>query len=252
MRNFLFKKRLAVITGGSGDIGSASALKLADAGWNIALQYKEHREAAEKVKLKIQAKGCECEIFEADLSKPDDRRRLFSETEKLKESTGPALLLLNAAGVDIQEVFSSVKEEEASRLLSLNLEAVMDLSAIYLKPMIEEKWGRIINISSIWGISGASCEVHYSTSKAALIGFTKALAKETGPSGVTVNCICPGLIEGHMNAHLSEDTIKELIDATPVSRIGRADDIANAAAFFASPDSSFVTGQFLVVDGGLI
>ena len=126
------------------------------------------------------------------------------------------------------------------------------VTKIFAEDMISNKNGRIINISSMWGIIGGSCEVHYSASKAAVIGFTKALAKELGPSGICVNCIAPGVIETEMNSHLSEEDINNLCDETPLGRIGKPDEIAKMALFLASDDASFITGQIFNVDGGMV
>ena len=165
---------------------------------------------------------------------------------------GSADILINNAGIAQQKLFTDITDDDFTRMFDINVRGVFNCCRAALPYMIHKKHGRIINISSMWGVCGASCEVHYSASKAAVIGMTKALAKEVGPSGITVNCIAPGLIDTPMNANLSKETINELCEETPVGRIGTPEDIANAALFLASDSSSFITGQVLGVDGGFI
>ncbi len=137
-------------------------------------------------------------------------------------------------------------------MFDVNIKGMFLVTKTFVKNMISKKSGRIINISSMWGITGGSCEVHYSASKAAVIGFTKALAKELGPSGICVNCIAPGVIETDMNKHLSKDDMNALCDETPLERIGKPSDVAKTALFLAGDDASFITGQVINVDGGMV
>lgn len=170
----------------------------------------------------------------------------------IEKSLGSVGVLVNNAGIAEQALFSDISEEMWDRMFAVNVKGAYNCAQAVLPSMIHEKRGRIVNISSMWGISGASCEVHYSASKAAVIGFTRALAKELGPSGITVNCIAPGVIATEMNGRLSPETMAELKENTPLNRIGVPEDIAEAILFLASDRAAFITGQTLSVDGGFI
>ncbi len=170
----------------------------------------------------------------------------------VKSHIGAAGILVNNAGIAEQALFSDITEEMWDKMFAVNVKGAYNCAQAILPEMIHEKWGRIINVSSIWGISGASCEVHYSASKAALVGFTRALAKELGPSGITVNCAAPGVIDTKMNGHLSPDIIEELKNETALCRIGSPDEVANAILFLAGDGASFITGQTLTIDGCMI
>ena len=172
--------------------------------------------------------------------------------KQIEGDLGQITVLVNNAGIAEQALFSDITEEMWDRMFGVNVKGAYNCTQAVLPHMIHNKYGRIINVSSMWGISGASCEVHYSASKAALIGFTKALAKEVGLSGITVNCVAPGVIATEMNGHLSEDIIEELKNETPLNRIGTPEDVAEAIFFLASDKASFITGQTLSVDGGFV
>ena len=161
-------------------------------------------------------------------------------------------MLVNNAGVALQKLFVDVNENEYNEIFDTNVKGTINCSQSALKYMINQKSGSIVNISSMWGISGASCEVHYSASKAAIIGLTKALAKEMGLSGIRVNCVAPGMIDTKMNASFSQDVFDQIKEETPLNKIGRPEDVAKAVLYFAGDDSSFVTGQVLCVDGGYV
>ena len=161
-------------------------------------------------------------------------------------------VLINNAGVASQGLFTDISEIEWSEIMDVNLNGVYNVTQAVLPYMIRQKSGSIINISSMWGQVGASCEVAYSAAKAGVIGMTKALAKEVGPSGIRVNCIAPGLIETGMNSELTLEDVAAIVDETPIGRIGSTNDVASSALFLASDDSSFITGQVLGVNGGYI
>ena len=181
----------------------------------------------------------------------------MSDREQIKQLAEKALaigtvdVLVNNAGLSYRELFQFTDEDRVNDVLSVNLTSAMLLTKLLLPGMIARHDGRIINISSMWGVSGGSCEVHYSAAKAGLVGFTKALAKEVGPSGITVNCIAPGLIDTKMNRELDDQAKEEVIAETPMARIGLPEDVAAAVGFFAGKDASFITGQTLCVDGGI-
>ncbi len=241
--------RTVIITGASGGIGTAISDAFALSGYNVVLGYNSSEKAAQELCCQLKEKGCKAECFKADVSDPAHAQALVNFA---KETFGGADILINNAGIAQQKLFTDITDEDFNKMCDVNVKSVFNCSRAVLPLMIHNKWGRIINISSMWGVCGASCEVHYSASKAAVIGMTKALAKEVGPSGITVNCIAPGLIDTPMNKNLDEETIKSLCEETPVGRVGTPQDVANAVLFFADEASSFVTGQVLGVDGGFI
>ena len=159
-------------------------------------------------------------------------------------------MLVNNAGIAQQKLFTEIGESEWKTMFEVNAQSAFNCSKAASEYMIRNHSGKIINISSIWGVCGASCEVHYSASKAAVIGFTRALAKELGPSGINVNCVAPGVIDTEMNKHLSEDDIRDLVENTPLMRLGTPEDVANLIVFLADEKASFITGQVINCDGG--
>lgn len=240
-------RKKALITGASGGIGQAIAEETARLGYDVILHYNSDSEGALSLMHRIEEKyGVYAHCISCDLS---DAGCVEVFCEKVRQ-LGEIAVIVNNAGASYQELFQLTDDKKVRQLFEINLMSAMSITKALVPDMIKNRFGRIINISSMWGITGASCEVHYSTSKAALIGFTKALAKELGPSGITVNCIAPGYIETKMNACHSEDTVKEIVDSTPVMRTGKPSDVAAAAAFFISDSSGFITGQTLSVDGG--
>ena len=239
----------AVITGASGGIGQAIARAYAQKGYQVALCFHENKQAAEDLAYEIMRGGGMASAVSADLT--SEKHVLLLEREII-EWMGDIDVLVNNAGVASQMLFTDVSEEEYNYVMDSNVKSAFLMTRAFLPYMVRNKAGSIINISSMWGQTGGSCEVVYSASKAALIGMTKALAKEVGPSGIRVNCIAPGVIDTRMNAMHSEETIAELVEETPLSRIGTPRDVADVAVFLASPRSSFMTGQVLGVNGGIV
>ncbi len=227
--------RTAIITGGTGAIGSALVAEFA-ADYEVVFTYHRNEAAAEALSGQYGATAVQC-----DLSDPEQLHKLDGYAER-------CTLLINNAGIAMIKPINDVTDDEWRRMSDIDLSAVFLLTRDVTRSMIRRKQGCIINISSVWGVYGASCEVAYSAAKAGVIGFTKALAKELGPSDIRVNCIAPGVIESPMNAHLTEEETQELIDATPLMRLGKPEHIAHAARFFEQND--FTTGQVLGVDGG--
>ncbi len=242
-------KKTAIITGGSRGIGAETAKKLADCGYNVVINYNASESAAKTLLKDIRAKGNSAIALKCDVSSSSEVKKLFSDAFS---EFGSIDILVNNAGIAKQQLITDVTDSDYDKIMGINLGGVFKCCREAVPYMLKSHSGSIINISSIWGISGASCEAVYSASKAGVIGLTKALAKELGPSGIRVNCVAPGVIETDMNSQLSGETLNELKEETPLLRLGKPIDVANAVAFFASEASEFITGQVLSVDGGFI
>lgn len=243
------KFNTAFVTGAARGIGRAIALTLARQGFDIAFSYISSEDKALTLKKEIEDLGVGCMAVRADMSKPQEAERTV---EAIRESLGGICVLINNAGIAQQKMLCDITNEDWDIMLSTNLSSVFYCCRAVTGDMIRRKKGKIINISSMWGLVGASCETHYSAAKAGVIGFTKALAKELGPSGIQVNAIAPGVIDTDMNKALPEAVIKELREETPLGRTGSVWDIANAAAFLASDKSDFITGQIISINGGFV
>ncbi len=241
--------KTVVVTGAAGGIGEAISNAFAVNGYNVVLNYNSSKENALKIEKELKEKGFSAVSYQADVSFSEQADELMKFAF---DKFGSVDILVNNAGIAQQKLFTDITDDDFQKMMSVNVGSVFNCSRAALPFMIHNKWGRIINISSMWGVCGASCEVHYSASKAAVIGMTKALAKEVAPSGITVNCVAPGLIDTKMNSNLDEETVKALCEETPIGRIGSPEDVANAVIFFSNERSSFVTGQILGVDGGFI
>lgn len=231
-----------LITGGSRGIGAACVRAFAAAGDRVAFIYRASSEAAERV-----AKETGAYPIQADLSNPAEAKRAVADAEAKLSGID---VLVNNAGVAQIKLFTDLTDEDWRRMTATDLDGVFYVTRETARGMIARHSGRIINVGSMWGKVGASCEVHYSAAKAGLRGMTMALAKELGPSGITVNCVEPGVIETEMNDALDEQTRRALADETPLCRLGKPADVADTVRFFASDAASFITGQCLGVDGG--
>ena len=232
--------KTALVTGGAGGIGEAICRRLAADGYYVYINYNNSKEKSEELASEINGQAVHFDISNNDLVK-----------DAIK-TIGHIDLLINNAGVSEIDLFTSINQEKTERILNINLKGTLNCARAVLPSMINKKSGNIINISSMWGQCGASCEVDYSASKAGVIGFTKALAKEVAPSGIRVNCIAPGFIMTEMNSRFSEDDLKLIRDDIPLGIFGKPKHIADAAAFLASDQAEYITGQILAVNGGMV
>ena len=237
----------ALVTGASGGIGQAVARELARRGWGVAPHYWKNEASARRLEEEILAQGGSARRYQADLSDPAQVEALFAAAE---EDFGFLEGLVNNAGTAWKGLFTDMTLEDWRQVLDSDLTSVFLCCRRALPPMIRRKRGSIVNISSMWGQVGASCEAAYSAAKAGVIGLTKALAKEEGPSGIRVNCLAPGVVRTPMNGDLSPEDLAALQEETPLERIGSPEEIAQAAAFLL--ENTFVTGQVLGVNGGLV
>lgn len=235
--------KTVIITGASRGIGYDTARLFAENGWNVAANYYQTAEPS----LALAERFPNVEAFRADISK---REEAYALIRMAIERFGKADVLINNAGIAQQKLFTDITEEEWDRMFAVNVKGTMYCCQAVLRDMIRRKSGKIINVSSVWGQKGASCEVHYSASKAAVIGLTKALAKEVGLSGITVNCVAPGVIDTQMNRCHDEETMEALKEATPLNRLGTVQDVAQLLFFLASDGADFITGQVIGVNGG--
>ncbi len=237
-------KKTVLINGGSRGIGRAMVELFCENGYSVAFTYKSSDKAAEELSLRTGALAIKADsASESDVSRAAD-----IATEKL----GFIEILINNAAVSSFSLFTDLTYADWRNTFGVNVDGAFFYCRRLLPEMIKNKRGRIINVSSMWGSVGSSCEVHYSATKAAIIGMTKALAKEVGPSGITVNCIAPGVINTDMNSALSKEDIAALCEETPLMRIGEPSEIAAAALFLAGEGASFITGAVLNVNGGIV
>ena len=236
--------KTVLITGGSRGIGRAMVELFAKNGYKVAFTYKNSINEAKSLAEKTGAVPI--------IADSSDESAVSEAVSKAKEAIGEIDCLINNAGISSFNIFTDITLDEWNNMLDVNLNGAFLYTREVLGGMISRKRGRIINITSVWGLVGSSCEVAYSTTKAALIGMTKALAKELGPSGITVNAIAPGVIDTDMNGVLTSDDMDVLKDETPLGRIGKPGEVASAALYLASDDAGFITGEVLNISGGFV
>lgn len=232
--------KTALVTGGSRGIGEAICRRLADEGYFVLINYLNSKEKAKQLAEEIHGTA-----IQFDVSDMDSVSNAVLEFGKID-------LLINNAGISEIDLFTHIPQEKANRIMNINLIGTMNCSRAILPSMISRKSGCIINISSMWGQCGASCEVDYSASKAGIIGFTKALAKEAAPSGIRVNCVSPGFIMTEMNSRFSHEDLEEIRSEIPLGIFGKPEHIADSVAFLASEQSEYITGQVIAVNGGMV
>ena len=240
-----------LITGGSRGIGAATVLEFARAGYDVAFTWNSRKDAALDVVQQAQAlnPGGRFVALHADVS---DSAQVNAAVQEALQQFGSLQALMCCAGIAQQKLFTDITPEEWQHMLDVNLTGAFHLCQLVLPGMIRRKAGRILTVSSMWGQTGGSCEVHYSAAKAGLIGLTKALAKEEGPSGITVNCVAPGVIDTDMMAAFTAEDKAALAEETPVGRLGSADEVARLLVFLAGEDAGYITGQVFGVNGGLV
>ncbi len=236
--------KVVLVTGGSRGIGRAICKKFASEGYSVAINYEKSEKEANCV-----AKETGGKVYRADVS---DYEQVFAMVDRIESELGEIDVLINNAAISVVGLFQDMTDNEWERIFGVNVKGVFNCSKCVLKNMLRKRNGSIVNISSMWGITGGSCESHYSATKAAVIGYTKALAKELGPSGIRVNCVAPGTVNTEMNAHLSGGDLDVLCEDTPLCKIGSPEEIAEAVYFLASEKASFITGEMLNVNGGYI
>lgn len=243
------KNGCVIVTGASSGIGYACALDLAKNGYNVVCTYNNNEDGANKLKNEIENEtNSKCVIIKCDVRNEEDIRRVVSKAEfEFEKIIG----LVNNAGISLVKLFLETNAVDDQNVFDVNYKGTFLFSKYVGKHMVNVGTGSIVNISSMWGEIGGSMESSYSASKSAVIGLTKALSKELGLSGIRVNCICPGLIDTEMNSHLKKEEIDELIEKTPLSRIGKTSDVANLCTFLISDKSSFITGDVIMCDGGI-
>lgn len=241
--------KTVLITGASKGIGYETAKLFAQNGYNVAINYNNSKEAAAALVNELLEKKCSVMAVQADVS---CKEQVDSMINSVSTQLGEIDILVNNAGIAKQRLFTDISTQEWDNMFDVNVKGMFLCCQGVLPAMIRNKSGKIINISSIWGITGASCEVLYSATKAAVIGLTKALAKELGPSGIQVNCVAPGVIDTDMNSDLDKASIEDLMDQTPLGTIGKSIDVAQTIAFLAQDKANFITGQVISPNGGFL
>ena len=242
-------KRCVLVTGASRGIGKAVAQKFAQEGYAVAVHYHTGQVEAEAFVQQLIAHGYTAMAVQADVR---DSLQVQQMVQQVTQTLGTIDVLINNAGIAQQKLFTDITDDEWRNMFAVHVDGAFYCTKAVLPSMIHQKQGCIINISSMWGQTGGSCEVHYSAAKGALQAMTKALAKEVGPSGIRVNCVAPGVIQTEMNRFLDTETLEALREETPLERLGEPDDVANVVYFLTTPQAKFITGQIWGVNGGMV
>lgn len=245
----MLKDKVAIVTGGTRGIGRAIALKLADQGANIVINYRNSDKEAEELKSILEGKGVKVLTVKCDISNFEDSKNLM---DKCKEAFGKIDILVNNAGITKDTLIMRMKEEDFDNVINVNLKGTFNCAKHASAIMLKQRFGKIINMTSVVGIAGNAGQVNYAASKAGVIGLTKSLAKELGSRGITVNAVAPGFINTDMTASLSEKVKEEASKNIPLKRLGDPEDVANLVGFLASDAANYITGQVINVDGGMV
>lgn len=244
----MFKDKIAVVTGGSRGIGKAIALKLASQGANVVVNYTSNSSAADEVVKEVEALGSKAIAVKANVSNASDIENLIKETES---ELGKIDILVNNAGITRDGLLIRMKEDDFDQVIDVNLKGVFLTTKLIGKKMLKQKSGAIVNITSVVGLMGNAGQANYAASKAGVVGFTKSVAREFASRGIRVNAVAPGFIESDMTATLDEKVVENYMASIPLSRFGKAEDVANTVAFLVSDQANYITGQTLQVDGGI-
>lgn len=240
-------KKTVIVTGGSNGIGKCIVEDLSKNEYNVILNYNKSENNAKKIQEELKQKGFEIDIFKADVSKREEVKKLIEYTLKKYKNID---ILINNAGISQTKLFTDITDEDWNKMINTNLNSVFYMTQEVIPNMIHNKNGCIINISSVWGMVGASCEVHYSVSKAGIDAMTKSLAKELGPSNIRVNSIAPGIIKTDMISNLSEEEIKSIEQEIPLEKIGKPENIVKCVNWLI--EDEYTTGQIISVNGGWV
>lgn len=241
--------KVALITGATRGIGKQIALTLSKEGYDIALNFRKENDELSNIKTQIESNGVKCLTIQGDISSFEDCEKIVKQTIETFEKID---ILVNNAGITKDMLLARMKEEDFRQVIDINLVGTFNMTKNVISYMMKARQGRIINISSVVGISGNAGQSNYSASKAGIIGFTKSLAKELGSRNILVNAVAPGFIETSMTEVLKDEVKDEIAKSIPLKRMGTPEDVANVVKFLASGDSSYITGQVLQVDGGML
>lgn len=245
----MLKDKCAVVTGATRGIGRAIALKLAGMGANIVASYRSNHEEAEKLKVELESLGVKAILVSGDVSKDEDSKKLI---ELAKNTFGSIDILVNNAGITKDNLILRMKEEDFDQVIDVNLKGTFNCLRHITPVMVKQRSGKIINVSSVVGITGNAGQINYAASKAGVIGMTKSLAKELGGRGINVNAVAPGYISTDMTSVLSDSVKDKMKEIIPLKRLGEPNDVAEVVAFLASDASSYITGQVINIDGGMV
>ena len=244
-----FDGRVALVTGASRGIGRAIALRLASEGADIAVNYRSDLDAATATAQAIEGAGVRCTLVQGDVGRPDEATALVAGCIA---DLGGIHMLVNNAGVSADMLTMRLSEEDWDRVLDTDLKGAFLTTKAALRPMIRQRWGRIINIASVVAYTGNAGQSSYASAKAGLVGLTKSVAREVATRGITVNVVAPGLVDTDMTDNLSDEIRTWMLDQVPMGRPGTVEDVAGAVAFLASDDAAYMTGQTIKVDGGMV